>query len=72
MGEAKRKGAYEEADDPGFDDGQVGGENGEPRHEGLSKGERVQQRRCEVYSMFSSSPGRSVLKFQRKGGDLES
>ena len=26
--------AYEEADDPCFDDGQVGGEDGEPRHEG--------------------------------------
>ena len=26
--------AYEEADDPCFDDGQVGGEDGEPRHGG--------------------------------------
>lgn len=29
--------AYEEADDPCFDDGQVGGEDGEPRHEGRER-----------------------------------
>ena len=41
--------AYEEADDPCFDDGEVGGEDGEPGHEGRrergGRGCRV-QRRC--------------------------
>lgn len=30
--------AYEEADDPCFDDGQIGGEDGKPRHREPSRG----------------------------------
>lgn len=35
--EGMGRGAYEEADDPCFDDGQVGGEDGEPGHGGRSR-----------------------------------
>ena len=34
LGGRRGKWAYEEADDPGFDDGEVRGEDGEPRHGG--------------------------------------
>ena len=47
--------AYEEAADPCFDDVQVGGEDGEPGHEGqkrcVSRSRQVQQRYRGDYSI---------------------
>ena len=55
MFEVGARWAYEEADNPCFDDGQMGGKDREPRHEGQSEGVlgscRVQQRCCGDYGM---------------------
>lgn len=55
MFEVGARWAYEEADDPCFDDGQMGGEDGKPGHEGKSGGVLgsclVQQRCCGDYGI---------------------